>query len=137
MSKKARIEELERRVSYLVDKIGILEDRLDDTHREVSYLEEMVRHYIALYEQNKTTTTPTIVPYPPYPLGTGTPLPDPPYRVTLTAIRTRPGKSSDTRRRYQAHGYRQRTMMRGIIYQMRRLPNSRSASKTVKHDTIL
>lgn len=94
MGKKARIEELERRVSHLVDKIDILEDRLDDTHRQVSYLEEMVRHYIALYEQNKTTTTPTIVPsrewpvpippgglnipYPyPYDTTTGTTLHDP------------------------------------------------------------
>ncbi len=100
MSKKVRIEELERRVSHLVDKINILEDRLDDTHR---HLDAMVRHYIALYERGQSTTTPTIVPsrqWPnpipagglnipfPFPLDSGTtstPLPDPPYRVTCTA----------------------------------------------------
>lgn len=59
--------------------------RIEELEREVAYLNAMLRCYIALYEQGKSTTAPTIVPYPSYPLGTGTPLPDPPYRVTCTA----------------------------------------------------
>lgn len=93
MSKKNRkiIEELERRVSHLVDKIVILEDRLDDTHREVAYLDAMVRHYIALYEQNKTTTTPTIVPSQEWPVpippgGLNIPFPYPYDTTTGTTL---------------------------------------------------
>lgn len=67
MSKKERIEKLERRLSHQVDKINILEDRLDDTQRQIDYLETMVRHYIALYEHGQGATTPTIVPHKRWP----------------------------------------------------------------------
>lgn len=70
--------------------------RIEELERQVAYLDAMVRHYIALYEQGKSITTPTIVPsrqWPnpllegglnipfPCPFDSGTtraPLPDPP-----------------------------------------------------------
>lgn len=82
--------------------------RIEELERQVAYLEAMVRHYIALYEQdNDLDPDPVIaarqqwrrmqerqwppipagglnIPFP-YPFDSGTtqtPLPDPPYRVT-------------------------------------------------------
>ncbi len=65
--------------------------RIEELEQQVAYLEAMVRHYIALYERDKTTTTPTIVPtnqpWPPIPAGgLNIPYPSPFDTTTATPL---------------------------------------------------
>ena len=100
MSKKnrKRIASLERKTAHLADLIDIIisQDpdelaRIENIERQIGYLEAMVRHYIALYEQNKTTTTPTIVPSQEWPVpippgGLNIPYPYPYDTTTGTTL---------------------------------------------------
>lgn len=101
MSKKnrKRIASLERKTAHLADLIDIIisQDpdelaRIENIEQQIGYLEAMVRHYIiALYEQNKTTTTPTIVPSQKWPVpippgGLNIPFPYPYDTTTGTTL---------------------------------------------------
>lgn len=64
--KKKRIRNLERRTAYLSDMLDIVVEQQSNDLTEFRYikqqlasLESMVRHYIALHEQNKITTSPS------------------------------------------------------------------------------
>lgn len=98
MSKKKRIRNLERRTAYLADMLEIVVEQqssylteFEELEQEVAYLEAMVRHYIALFERDKPTTTPTIVPNQPWPLpippgGLNIPYPSPFGTTTATPL---------------------------------------------------
>ena len=96
MSKKERIASLERKAAHLADLIDIIisQDpdelaRIESIEQRLDYLESMIRHYIALYEEQERQRVPEMVIQDPTPMPWQNPIISSAGNTPTAAVPTR------------------------------------------------